>query len=313
MRILFLGTPDFAAIPLAALAHDPRYTLVGVVTQPDRPVGRSRAPQPPPVKQRVAELQLDIPVLQPATLRDPSVVAQIAALKPDVGVVAAYGEILRRDVLNIPPAGYTNIHPSLLPLYRGPAPVAGAILAGDTETGVTVMRLEAKMDSGPILAQRRVPLPPDARAGPFTHELFELGSAMLLEVLEPYCAGTLVPTEQDHSQATYTALLKKSDGLIDWNLPAAQIERMVRAYDPWPGTQTLWRGQPLRVLAARVGQENSAGALPGTLSEHNGQVLVATGAGMLELLVVQPAGKRALAAAEWRRGIQKLDSTRLGE
>src|SRR5436853_4661651 len=145
MRVIYLGTPDFATIPLEALARDERYTLVGVVTQPDRPAGRSRTLQPPPTKRKVAELQLDIPVLQPETLRDPDAVAQIAALRPDVGVVAAYGEILRKSALAIPPLGYVNIHPSLLPRHRGPAPVAGAILAGDAKTGVTIMRLNAQM------------------------------------------------------------------------------------------------------------------------------------------------------------------------
>ncbi len=152
LRIIFLGTPDFAAIPLEALANDQRYTVVGVVTQPDRPAGRGRAPEPP-VKQ--AALRLGIPVLQAETLRDPAVVEQLAALRPDAGVVAAYGEILRKNVLAIPPLGYLNIHPSLLPRHRGPTPVSGAILAGDAESGVSVMLLDAKMDAGPILAQQR--------------------------------------------------------------------------------------------------------------------------------------------------------------
>src|SRR5688500_12150035 len=179
LRIIFLGTPDFAAIPLEALANDQRYTVVGVVTQPDRPAGRGRAPEPPPVKH--AALRLGIPVLQAETLRDPAAVERLVALRPDVGVVAAYGEILRKNVLAIPPLGYLNIHPSLLPRHRGPTPVSGAILAGDAETGVTVMLLDAKMDAGPILAQQRVPLPPDARSDALTEQLFMLGSALLLE------------------------------------------------------------------------------------------------------------------------------------
>src|SRR5262245_34869863 len=252
MRIVYLGTPGFAAIPLEALARDERYELVGVVTQPDRPAGRSDRPQPSPVKRKVAELGLDIPVLQPETLRDPDAVAQLAALRPDAGVVAAYGEILRKSVLEIPPLGYLNIHPSLLPRHRGPAPVVGAILAGDAEAGVTVMRLESKMDAGPILAQQRVPLAPNARAGALTTQLFELGAAMLVEALAAYAAGQIAPVPQDESQATYTRLLQKSDGAIDWGAPAAQIERMTRAYDPWPGAYTSWRGQPLKIIAARA-------------------------------------------------------------
>lgn len=311
MRVVFLGTPDFAAIPLRALARDRRFQLVGVITQPDRRAGRGAAPQPPPVKLAVAELGLDIPVLQPETLKDPAAVDALATLRPDVGVVAAYGEILRRSVLEIPPHGYVNIHPSLLPLHRGPTPVAGAILAGDVETGVTVMRLESKMDAGPILAQRRVPLPPVARTPSLTVELFELGAALLVETLAPYVAGELAPMPQDDSQASYTRLLTKADGLIDWSAPAALIERMTRAYDPWPGAHTTLRGQTLKVIDGRV-VELRVTAQPGTILEDPQRVLVATGDGALELLTVQPAGKRAVAAPDWRRGLRDVVGVRLG-
>jgi methionyl-tRNA formyltransferase len=311
IKVIFLGTPDFAAIPLETLARDQRYQVVGVVTQPDRPAGRGRAPEPPPVK-RAAE-RLGLPVLQPETLRDPAAVEQLAALKPDVGVVAAYGEILRKNVLAIPPLGYLNIHPSLLPLHRGPAPVTGAILAGDAETGVTVMLLESKMDAGPILAQRRVPLPPDARAEPLTRELFEIGADMLVDALERYGAGEIAPTPQDDGAATYTMMLQKPDGAIDWGAPAARIERMTRAYDPWPGAQTTWRGQPLKIVAARAHPEWTGPEGPGTLLDRPDGVWVATGAGALELLAVQPAGKRAMDAASWRRGLQRVEKgERLG-
>jgi len=311
MRVIFLGTPQFATIPLEALAHDTRYQVVGVVTQPDRSAGRGRAPESPPVKR--AALHLGIPVFQPESLRDPAAVEQLALLRPDAGVVAAYGEILRKDVLAIPPHGYLNIHPSLLPRYRGPTPVPGAILAGDTETGVTVMLLDAKMDSGPILAQQRTPLPPDARSGPLTEQLFRLGSALLLEALAGYVAGTLAPSPQDDSQATYTKLLKKEDGAIDWGAAAIQIERMTRAYDPWPGAHTSWRGQPFKIIAARAHPEWTGSAAPGTLLLERGAAWVATGAGALELLTVQPSGKRPLAAADWLRGLKQIAGARLGE
>src|SRR6266545_2778715 len=232
MRILFLGTPDFAAIPLEALAQDARYQVVGVVTQPDRPVGRSRELQRPPVKQ--AALRLGIPVLQPETLRD------------------------------------------------------------------------AKMDSGPILAQRRVPLPPDARNQPLTNALFSLGAELLVETLPQYAAGALVPTPQDDRQATYCRMLKKSDGVIDWSAPAERIERMTRAYDPWPGAQTTWRGQPLKILAERAHSDWSGAEPPGTLLPRPDGLWVATGVGALELLTVQPAGKRELAAQAWKQGLQNL-------
>ena len=311
MRVIFLGTPEFAAIPLEALAHDTRYQVVGVVTQPDRAAGRSRVPEPPPVKR--AALQLGIPVFQPESLRDPAVVEQLAALRPEAGIVAAYGEILRKNVLMIPPLGYLNIHPSLLPRHRGSTPVPGAILAGDTETGVTVMRLDAKMDSGPILAQQRIPLRPDARSGALTEELFTLGAALLLEALAGYATGKLAPIPQDDSQATYTKLLKKEDGVINWAVAAIDIERMTRAYDPWPGAQTSWHGQPFKIIAARVHPEWAGGAAPGTLLPEHGAAWVATGAGALELLTVQPAGKRPLATAEWWRGLREITGARLGE
>jgi len=311
MRVIFLGTPEFAAIPLEALARDARYQVVGVVTQPDRATGRSRAPEPPPVKR--AALRLGIPVFQPASLRDPAAVDQLAELRPDAGVVAAYGAILRKNVLAIPLHGYLNIHPSLLPRHRGPTPVPGAILAGDIETGVTVMLLDAKMDSGPILAQQRVPLPPAARSDTLTEQLFTLGSALLLEALAGYAAGTLTPSPQDDSQASYTKLLKKEDGAIDWNASAIQIERMTRAYHPWPGAHTSWRDQPFKIIAARAHAEWVGSATPGTLLSQNDGVWVATGAGAIELLTIQPAGKRPLAAADWWRGLQQSAGARLGE
>ncbi|HEU5099478.1 MAG TPA: methionyl-tRNA formyltransferase [Roseiflexaceae bacterium] len=311
MRVIFLGTPAFAAIPLEALARDPRYHVVGVVTQPDRPAGRGRAPEPPPVKRTA--LGLGIPVLQPETLRDPAAIEQLAELQPDVGVVAAYGEILRKNVLAIPPLGYLNIHPSLLPRHRGPTPVPGAILAGDTETGVTVMLLDAKMDSGPILAQQRVLLPPDARSDELTEELFRIGSALLLEALSGYAAGSISPIPQDDSQATYTKMLKKDDGAIDWAASADQIERMTRAYHPWPGAQTVWRGQPFKIIAARAHPSWAGDQPPGALLLQPDGIWVATGAGALELLTVQPSGKRPLAAAEWRRGLREIAGAKFGE
>lgn len=310
MRVLYLGTPDFAAIPLEALAQDRRFEVVGVVTQPDRPAARHGTPQPPPVKQ--VALRLGLPVLQPETLRDPVAVAQIAALQPEVGVIAAYGEILRRDVLAVPPHGYLNIHPSLLPRHRGPSPVAGAILAGDAETGVTVMRLTPKMDSGPIVKQQRVPLPADARTGPLTAALFRLGAALLLDALPPYVAGELVPVPQDERAATYTRLLTRADGKIDWHAPAMHIERMTRAYDPWPSAYTTWHGQPFKVLAARVVASWQGDAPPGTLLGHGEGVWVATGSGALELLAVQPAGKRPMPADVWRRGVRDLAGQQFG-
>jgi len=306
MRILFLGTPSFAARPLRRLV-EAGHEIVGVVTQPDRPAGRSRELQPPPVKQ--AAVELGLPVLQPETLRDEAVVEQLRGLRPDVGVVAAYGEILRRNVLEIPPLGYLNIHPSLLPLYRGPAPVAGAILNGDDVTGVTVMLLERAMDAGPILAQATLPLAPNARTGPLTDELFEMGSDLLAGVLPLYAAGEVTPQPQDHTRATFTKMLAKEDGRLDWKEPSVMLERMVRAYDPWPGAWTTWAGQQLKVLRASVVE--APNGEPGTVLEGPA-LIVATGAGVLQLDEVQPAGKRPMSGVDWKRGQRGILGAKLG-
>ncbi len=310
MRILYLGTPDIAVAPLEQL-HALGHEIVGVVTQPDRPAGRKRVLTAPPVKS--AAERLGLPVFQPETLKDPAAIEQLRTLAPDVGVVAAYGEILRRAVLEIPPLGYLNIHPSLLPLYRGPAPVTGAIMAGDDLVGVSIIRLTAKMDAGPILGQATLRLAPNARAGDLTAELMRQGGALLAEALAPYAAGQLAPSEQDHSAATYTQLLSKADGAIDWGSPAIIIERMTRAYDPWPGATTTASGQPLKISRARVVAGWQGADPPGTVLSDaaTGALLVATGSGALELLEVQPAGKRPMGADEWRRGLRDLP--RLGD
>ncbi len=313
MRIIFMGSPAFAVHPLQALVTA-GYTLAAVITQPDRPAGRKRVLTPPPVK--VAALDLGIPVLQPETLRDPAVIQQLNDLAPNVGVVAAYGEILRKTVLAIPPLGYLNIHPSILPLHRGPVPVVGAILAGDTETGVSIMKLNRGMDSGPLLAQERIPMPTDARAGDLNDQLFVQGATMLPDVLRRYANGEIIPREQDHSQATVTRLLKKTDGLLDWSQAAVFLERCVRAYDPWPGAYTHWHGQQVKVWSAAVHTDwlGAEDTLPGTIIgvDTNNHPLVATGNGALALLTIQPAGKRAMGGKDWLAGQRDVVGQQFG-
>jgi len=300
MRVIYLGTPHLATIPLRALAAMPSIDIVAVITQPDRPSGRGRVLTAPPVKICAQELGIAT-ILQPETLKDDAVVAQIAALQPDVGVVAAYGEILRKNVLAIPTHGYLNIHPSLLPLHRGPAPVTSAILAGDTEVGVSVMQLGSKMDAGPILVQHRQPLLASDRAGALTEELFHIGARLLTEVIHPYCAGTLVPTPQDDAHASYIGLLSRDVGSIDWTLSATTIDRMIRAYDPWPGTSTTAGSASLRIIAATpVPAPRSA--TPGTIIDAANGPVVVCGTGALLLTQVQPAGGRVMDARDWRRG-----------
>ncbi len=307
MRILFLGTPSFAVHPLRRLV-EAGHEIVGVITQPDRPAGRSRNIQPPPVKQ--AALELGLPVMQPATLRDEAVVGDLQALQPEAGVVAAYGEILRRNVLAIPARGYLNIHPSLLPLYRGPSPVAAAIRAGDTVTGVSVILLERAMDAGPILAQATMPLDDTVRTGPLTDHLFRIGADLLTGILPLYAAGEVTPHMQDHDRATITRLLTKDDGLIDWSLPATVLERTVRAYDPWPGTWTTFKGQPMKILRTSVVESDESGE-PGIILPAN-DLRVMTGEGVLRLDEVQPAGKRSMPGADWKRGQLNLTTTKFG-
>lgn len=308
MRILYLGTPDIAVPPLEALVAA-GYEIVAVVTQPDQPARRSTTRVPSPVRQ--AAERLGLPVQTPQTLKDPQAVAALEATRPELAVVAAYGEILRQNVLAIPRLGFLNIHPSLLPRHRGPAPVVGAILAGDDETGVTIMQLDRGMDSGPLLAQQRQPLAPDARAGALTEALFSVGAKLLVDVIPAYAAGELQLQPQDHSQATITKLIRKDDGQIDWALPALQIERMTRAYDPWPGATTSWRGQPLKILAAEPLELAATGQLPGTILPGS-ELLVATGAGALRLVQVQAAGRRPVQGQEFRRNMQAQPGDRLG-
>lgn len=309
IRLIFLGTPQLATIPLRALHAMPEVEIVAVITQPDRPSGRGRQLTPPPVKVVAQELGITT-IIQPETLKDAQVVAQIAALTPDIGVVAAYGEILRKNVLAIPTHGYLNIHPSLLPRHRGPAPVTSAILAGDTEVGVSVMQLGSKMDAGPILIQHRQPLTETDRAGALTEALFHVGSRMLCDVLLDYINGTLIPTPQDDNLATYIGLLSRDDGRIDWTQTAQHIVRMNQAYDPWPGTFTTLNGQPLRII--------SMSPLAQTHEYPSGRVIhtphgpaVACGVGLVLLNTVQPAGKGAMDARDWYRGIRQPEEITL--
>ena len=295
-RVVFMGTPQFAVPTLEWLAKG--YETVTVVTQPDRHSGRGRRLRPPPVKR--AALRLGLPVWQPRTLRTSEAVAHLRELAPEVMVVAAYGQILRPEVLEIPPRGCINIHASLLPRYRGAEPVAAAILAGEEKTGVTIMLMDERMDTGPILAQRSIPIALDDTRASLTEKLAHLGAELLLETLPRWLDGEIKPQPQDEALASRAPLLKKGDGEIDWSRPAVVIERMVRAYAPWPGTYTHWQGQRLKVLRARsLHQQEGEG---GWVMETPEGMAVVTGEGALLLEEVQLAGKRAMSAEEFVRG-----------
>ena len=239
LRLVFMGTPDFAVPSLRALLSlgdvaGRRARVVAVVTQPDRPAGRGGHIQASPVK--VAALEAGVPVLQPGRLRRPEHVAELRAYSPDLIVVAAFAQILSREVLDMPAYGCLNVHASLLPRWRGAAPIAAAILAGDTTTGVTIMKMDAGLDTGPILAQRAETIRPDDTAATLTERLATLGASVLVDTLGPWVSGQITPRPQDEAQATLTRPLKREDGLIDWGATAAAtVARMARAYDPWPG------------------------------------------------------------------------------
>lgn len=295
-RVVFMGSPEFALPTLRALAA--HYPVVGVVTQPDRPAGRGKRLTPPPVK--VLAQELGLPLMQPRRLRDPEAMARLREWAPDLIVVTAYGQILRPEVLQLPRYGCLNVHASLLPRWRGASPIQHAILAGDAETGVTIMLMDEGLDTGPILRQRATPVGPEETAGQLSARLAEMGADLLIETLPDYLAGALQPQPQDDSRATYAPLLKKEDGRLDFTRPAAYLARQVRAFDPWPGTFTNWEGQILKVKRAYAVAAPSPG--PGVRLVHEGLPAVGTGEGVLVLVEVQPAGKRAMSGADFLRG-----------
>jgi methionyl-tRNA formyltransferase len=310
-RIVFMGTPAFAVASLDALAHE--HTLVGVVTQPDRPAGRGRHIAEPEVK--AAARRLGLPVIQPRRLREPEALEQLRAWAPDLIVVAAFGQILRPEVLDLPPQGCLNVHASLLPRFRGAAPVAAAILAGDTQTGITIMRMDVGLDTGPILAQSALAiLPNDARQS-LTDRLAPLGADLLVDVIPPYLAGKLKPTAQDETGVVVAPQLKKEDGRLDFARPADHLERQVRAFTPWPGAFALWPDpaggapRPIKVLRAEALPDGVGPS--GLVFETARGPAVASGSGALLLLEVQPPGKRPMPAADFARGARGFVGSRL--
>jgi len=251
--------------------------------------------------------------LQPTTFRQPEPVAALSALAPDVIVVAAYGLILPQAVLDIPPHGCLNVHGSLLPKYRGAAPIPAAILAGDDETGVTIMLMDAGMDTGPILSQATCPIEPQDTTGTLTAKLAELGAALLAETLPRWLAGEIEPQPQAHELASYAPMIRKADGRIDWTLPAAQIARQVRAYQPWPGATTFWNGKPLKLLKAQPLPQVAVKEGPGRVLAWGDAAAVVTGKGLLLLEEVQLAGRRPLPIGDFLRGQRGFVGSVLGE
>lgn len=299
-RILFFGTPDFAVPTLAALVAAQR-APVRVVTQPARPVGRGHRLQDPPVASWAREHGLE--VTQPERVRSPAFLEEAAALAPDVAVVVAFGQIFPRALLELPANGCINLHASLLPRWRGAAPIQAAIAAGDARTGVTAMRMEEGLDSGPILLQEETEIGADETAGELSRRLAELGGDLMVRTLERLEIGDLAARPQPAEGVTYAPRLTRDSGRVDWRLTARQIRDRWRAFTPWPGLTAELRGEPVKVIAAEVG-DGDGGAAPGTiLGLRDGRLAVACGGGtVLELTALQRPGKRALAAADFVNG-----------
>ncbi|SJM53646.1 methionyl-tRNA formyltransferase [Gulosibacter sp. 10] len=306
MRIAFAGTPD-AAVPTLQGLVDAGHEIVAVITREDAPVGRKRRLQPSPVAARAESLGL--PVVR-ANRIDEAVAARIAGLAPDLGVVVAYGGLIREPLLSQPVHGWINLHFSLLPRWRGAAPVQRAVMAGDSSTGIAVFRLEAGLDTGPTFVNREVPIGAGETAGELLARLAELGVPDVLETVAAIGAGTAV-AEPQRGEATHAAKLRVEDGAIDWTATAARADARIRGATPEPGASTTWRGERFKVLRAAPATDAAVAGGPGAVVLDGGRVLAACGSGALELIEVQPAGKRAMRAADWFRGVQEAE-VRLG-
>jgi methionyl-tRNA formyltransferase len=285
---------------------------VGVYTQPDKPAGRGHKLLASPVKEFAAARNL--PLFQPRTLRSPEALADLIALHPDVIVVAAFGLILPRPILDLPPHGCINVHASLLPKYRGAAPILAAILNGESVSGVTVMQIDEGVDTGPMLAQAELPVRPDDTTGTLTARLALLGADLLAQTLPGWLAGQIKPQAQDDVQATVAPRLNKEDGHMDWSLPASMLDRRVRAFDLWPGTFTTWNGKRLKINKSQISNFKSqiSNLQPGQVVRWEDGVGVVTGEGVLELLQVQLEGKRAVGAIDFVRGHPDFVGAQLG-
>ena len=310
MRVVFMGSPAFAERSLRALL-DNDFNVVGVISQPDRPAGRGRKVVSPPVA-HLAQ-QRGLPLMQPESPHEPAPLETLRAWAPDVIVVAAYGAILRPALLQLPPFGCVNVHASLLPRHRGACPINQVILDGDQVAGVTIMRMDEGMDTGPILSQQSMPIDATDTAGTLTAKLAGLGAELVVETLPAYLRGDIDPQPQDDSEATYTRMLCKADGRIDWKRPARDIWLRVRAFQPWPGTHTFWNGEMLKIIETRPAAWGPAGMPPGLVVDVDGEPAVTTGDGVLLLKRLQLAGKKPMDGIIFMRGQREFAGSVLDE
>jgi methionyl-tRNA formyltransferase len=299
LRVVFFGTPAFAVPTLEALLVSP-HPVVGVVTQPDRPRGRGQRLSDAPVKSR--SLEAGIPVLQPVALKPPEFLAELARLDADLGVVAAYGRILTEAVLAVPRLGMINVHASLLPRHRGAAPVHRAVIAGDRETGVTIMRVVKALDAGPMMATVRRPIDPDETSVDVERDLARLGAALLVDVVDRLAAGRASEMQQDDAQATYAPRLTKEDSPLDWARPARDLHNQIRGLHPWPHADTFLHGKRLIVLRSAVVEETSSAPHGTVVAARGDQFDVAAGTGVLRILELQAEGKKPMRARDFLTG-----------
>ena len=312
LRIIFMGTPELAAASLAALLREPAFQLVAVVTQPDRPKGRDLKLQPSPVKELA--LRANLPVLQPFKARDEKFIAELRAFQPELIAVAAFGQILPQSILDLPRLGCLNVHTSLLPKYRGASPIQSAILNGESETGVTIMKMDIGLDTGAILTQRPTPIHAEDNAATLHDRLAQLGAELLVETIPAYAAGKIWPQPQQHELATHVAKIKKEEGRVDWSQSARAIWNRIRAFTPWPGAFTYMPGaaQPmlLKLWQAEVVAQN--GIAGEVRAADKAGILVGCGEGSLRVTALQREGGRRLTAAEFLAGHPVKPGLRLG-
>jgi methionyl-tRNA formyltransferase len=308
MRLAFLGTPSFAVPTLERLVER-GHQVLAAVTQPDRPKGRGQALAPPPVKE--AALRLGVPVYQPERIKRPESVAYLRSLAPDAMVVVGYGQIIPQSIIDIPPLGILNVHASLLPQYRGAGPIQWAIVNGETTTGVTILQIDAGLDTGPMLLKAETEIGSDETAPELGRRLSVIGADLLVEALDALAAGRIVATPQDNSRATYAPILKKEDGRIDWRRSAAQIHNQVRGMQPWPGADSVFRGSALHIWRARP-TDGGATHPPGT-AVRTRPLLVACGEGSLELVEVQMEGRKRMSASDFVNGQRLVENEVIGE
>lgn len=305
-KIVFMGTPDFAVPTLNELIQ--HHEVIGVVTQPDRPAGRNNQIRQSPIKE--VALQVGIPVFQPKRIRNPEAIEKLKKWKADFYIVAAFGQILPQTLLDMPKHASINVHASLLPRWRGAAPIQAAIREGDDKTGITIMIMDAGLDTGPMLTKQAIPIEKDETAQTLHDKLAQIGGELLIETLPKFLSGEVQPQQQDESLVTYASQIKKEDGQIDWSQSASSIERLVRAFTPWPGTYTFWNGKQLKIHSGTDGKGSEISA---KVVEKNGQIAIGTGDGLYYPSEVQLSGKKRMSIIDFANGYNDFVGATLGE